>query len=86
MNIKKLPVKLLASPKIVVAQFLNLPGENRMQNLLQRIEKLTAAETDACFETVQKEFAGRHRDLEQVFLRHFNKIENQTEIKVSAFK
>jgi predicted GH43/DUF377 family glycosyl hydrolase len=77
MKIKRNPLKLYASPKAVITQFLSLPGENRISNIIQRVKNLPAHEVELCMEKVMKEFAFRHRNISETFTDHFNKINSQ---------
>lgn len=73
----KLPLKLFASAKAVIAQFLHLPGGNRISNIIQRVKKMTDEEADSSLKKVMKEFAFRHRNIEEIFTDHFNRIHDQ---------
>ena len=73
MKITKSPIKLYASPKAVITQFLSLPGENRISNIIQRVKNLSEDEVESLLEKVMKEFASRHRDIAETFIDHFNK-------------
>src|SRR5450631_2540847 len=77
MKVTKHSIKLYASPKAVIAQFLKLPGESRISNLIQRVKNLSDNEVESLLEKVMKEFALRHRDITSIFTDHFNKINNQ---------
>ena len=61
-------------PKAVITQFLSLPGENRISNIIQRVKSLQADEVQSCLEKVMKEFAFRHRNISEIFIDHFNKV------------
>ncbi len=77
MKVTKSPIKLNASPKAVIAQFLSLPGEGRITNIIQRVKNLNNDEVESLLEKVMKEFASRHRDIKSIFINHFNKINKQ---------
>ena len=77
MKVRKSPIKLYASPKAVIAQFLKLPGETRVNNIIQRIKNLDDNEAKTLLEKVLKEFAHRHHNITSIFTDHFNKINNQ---------
>ncbi|MEP6948742.1 MAG: glycoside hydrolase family 130 protein [Ginsengibacter sp.] len=77
MNITKLPLKLYASPKAVITQFLSLPGENRISDIIQRVRNLHPDEVEFCLEKVMKAFAFRHRNISETFTGHFNKVNAQ---------
>jgi len=63
MKVRKSPIKLYASPKAVIAQFLKLPGETRVNNIIQRIKNLDDNEAKTLLEKVLKEFAHRHHNI-----------------------
>jgi predicted GH43/DUF377 family glycosyl hydrolase len=77
MKITKSPIKLYASPKAVIAQFLKLPGENRISNIIQRVKNLSDVEVESLLKKVMEEFASRHRDITSIFTDHFNTINKQ---------
>lgn len=77
MKVTKHSLKLYASPKAVIAQFLSLPGGNRISNIIRRAEKLNEEEVSLLLEKITKEFAWRHRDITSIFTSHFNRINKQ---------
>jgi predicted GH43/DUF377 family glycosyl hydrolase len=77
MNITKNPLKLYASPKAVIANYLNLPGSNRILNIIRRLQNLTDDEVNILQEELIKNFAGRHRDLKEILLHHFDNVNQQ---------
>ncbi len=77
MKVDKSSIKLFASPKAVIAQFLNLPGESRITNIIRRVKNLSDEDVKYLLEKVMKEFAARHRNIESIFTDHFNKINKQ---------
>jgi len=85
MKITKNSIRLHASAKGVITHFLYLPGKNRINNVIGRLENLTDAEVDGCLEKVMKDFVSRHRNIEEIFLNHFNRIEYQSRIDLSHF-
>ena len=85
MKITKHSIRLNASANAVIANFLYLPGNNRVNNLVHRIKILEETHVDKCFETVMKDFASRHRNIEEVFSNHFKKVENLYDGDLSHF-
>ena len=77
MKVIKNPIRLYASAKAVITQFLHLPGNNRVSNVIKRLTILTEDEAGGGLEKVMSEFAFRHRNIGDTFLDHFNKINNQ---------
>ena len=85
MKITKNPVRLHASAKGVITHFLFLPGNNRISNVIQRVESLTEEEVLSCMNKVMEQFAGRHRNLEDAFINHFNRVNHQDQDDLSHF-
>ncbi len=77
MIVTKNPLKLYASPRAVIANYLHLPGGNRIVNIIQRLWHLSEEEANVLKAELLKKFSGRHRDLEQILLHHFNNINEQ---------
>src|ERR1700741_3353631 len=77
MKITTNPIRLHASAKGVITHFLFLPGNNRISNVIKRVENLSEEEVISCMNKVMKEFAGRHRNIEDAFINHFNRINNK---------
>src|SRR5437773_8906117 len=77
MKITKNSIRLHASAKGVITYFLYLPGSNRISNVIKRVENLTEKEVISCMNNVMKEFSGRHRNIEETFINHFNRLNNQ---------
>lgn len=77
MKITKHPVRLQASAKGVITHFLFLPGNDRISNVIKRVEKLTEEEVVSSMSNVMKKFSGRHRDIKNAFINHFDRINHQ---------
>ncbi len=77
MKVTKNTIRLHASAKGVITSFLFLPGKNRVSNIIKRLECLSEEEVEISFEKVMKNFGSRHRNIEETFLAHFNRINNQ---------
>lgn len=77
MKVNKSSTRLYASPKGVITQFLFLPGTDRVMNIINRLKGLDEEEVIACMDEVMTGFGSRHRNLEETFLHHFNRIKNQ---------
>lgn len=85
MNIIQNSLRLYASPKGVITRFLYLPGIKRISNVVRRVEELSKDDANSCLEKVMKDFAGRHRDIEKTFLKHFRRVEDQYGKSLSHF-
>jgi predicted GH43/DUF377 family glycosyl hydrolase len=77
MKVTKNSIKLYASAKAVIANFLYLPGSNRVSNVIARVKSLSDDDVELCMKKITTDFANRHRDIEEIFLTHFNRINNQ---------
>lgn len=77
MKVVKHSIRLYASSKAVITSFLFLPGNKRIPNIIERVKDLTEEETEASLKNVIRDFAHRHRNIEETFLNHFNRINNQ---------
>ncbi len=62
-----------------------LPGKNRVDNVVKRVQGLADTEVEKCLEKVMKDFIARHRNIEETFLKHFNRIEIQSKLDLSHF-
>ena len=85
MKINKSSVKLFPSANAVITQFLNLPGESRVKNIVEKIKKFTEKEVDESLANVMKEFSRRHRNIEQIFLENFEKVNMQLGNQLDSF-
>jgi predicted GH43/DUF377 family glycosyl hydrolase len=77
MKIKRNPIRLYASAKAVITQFLSLPGENRTSDIIHRVKSLQEDQVTFLLEKVMKEFAFRHRNIQGTFMDHFNTVNTQ---------
>ncbi len=71
MKIKKGAIRLYANPNAVITQFLQLPGDSRVMNIIERVRKLNENEVESLLEKVMQDFSQRHRNISQVFIRPF---------------
>ncbi len=85
MKVNKSSIKLDASPKAVIHQYLYLPGEGRVKNIIERIKGFSETETEEYLSKVIKDFVGRHRNIEEIFLEHFDKVSKQFAGDISMF-
>ena len=77
MKITKKNIRLYASPRAVITQFLHLPGNDRVKNVVQKIEPMDDQTALTCLEKIRKDFAGRHRNIDEIFQENFEKIRMQ---------
>jgi len=73
-KIKRKKVNILGDPGRVIAQQ-HLPGNpDRIARVIQRIVTLSETAASSLLEQVMIDFAERHRDINDIFRRHFNLI------------
>src|SRR5689334_15322176 len=85
MKVIKNSIRLHASAKGVITHFLYLPGKNRIVNVVKRLASLADEEVERCLDKVMKDFIARHRNIEETFLSHFNRIGSQSQLDLSNF-
>ena len=85
MQTNKSATKLYASPEAVINQYLYLPGQNRVSNIIDRITKMDEIAVSQSLANVLKNFESRHRNLQAVFLENFDKVRQQYEGDISSF-
>ncbi|MBC8770064.1 glycoside hydrolase family 130 protein [Arenibacter sp. BSSL-BM3] len=69
-TVQRKDVKFLPDNSRVVARFFN-NGEKRTSELIKRVISLDEAGVDRELDHTLREFAGRHRNISKIFLRHF---------------
>ncbi|HZJ19405.1 MAG TPA: glycoside hydrolase family 130 protein [Pricia sp.] len=69
-NVQRRDVKFVPDSSRVVARFFN-NGEKRTHELIKRVVGLDEPEVNRVLEHTLREFAGRHRNISQIFLNHF---------------
>lgn len=76
MNINKHIIKLQASVKAVITLFLSLPGDERTNNVVQRVADMKEYEVSENVKKLMKAFGNRHRNIRETFAHHFQRVEN----------
>ena len=77
MNIRKNTLRLYASAKAVITQYLTLPGNSRVEHVIMRLEMLNENEVADLLKLIMQEFDGRHRNIKQIFLSHASRTEEK---------
>jgi predicted GH43/DUF377 family glycosyl hydrolase len=85
MEIIKQNIKLYADPKAVITRFLQLPGKERISNIIQRVKDLTEEEAVSFLEKTMNEFASRHRNIEGIFEGNFTRINKEYKNDLKSF-
>ena len=69
-SVQRKDIQFLPDSSRVVARFFN-NGENRTSELIRRVRALDQTGVNRELDHTLREFAGRHRNISQIFLRHF---------------
>jgi predicted GH43/DUF377 family glycosyl hydrolase len=85
MKINKSSIRLYASAEAVINKFLYLPGKDRVKNMIGRLKNFSEAEVHKCLAGVMKDFAARHRNIQDVFQEHFHMASKYFEDDVFSF-
>jgi predicted GH43/DUF377 family glycosyl hydrolase len=76
---------MYASPKVVITQFLSLPGDNRVINVIERIKTFSEEEVKKQLENLTREFGSRHRNIEEIFDKNFNQLNERFSTDLANF-
>ncbi len=71
LNIERLPQEFLSNDRRVITRFFDPGGENRIESVVQRVIRLSEAEVDHTLSQILQRYNPRHRDIGNVFERHF---------------
>lgn len=74
MGIQKNTNHLYADPKAVITQFLHLPGTGRIDNIINRVNKLSEKEVSALYKKLLNDFDSRHRNIKEIFTDNFERL------------
>ncbi len=85
MKVIKGDLKLYANPSAVITQFLQLPGEDRITNIIHRVMQLGDDEVEFMLEKLTKQFGWRHRNIDSIFSDHFSRIYKQYKNELLLF-
>jgi len=81
----KKDLKLYANPAAVITQFLYLPGENRISNIIERVQALREDEVTSLLQKLTTQFGWRHRNIEHIFADHFERINKKFKKRLRHF-
>ena len=74
--LNRLPIQLERNPKRVITR-LFLPGDqNRIRDIIERVCAFSAGEVKTMLAQLQRSFQTLHPDIEDVFLKHFEAVED----------
>ena len=74
LQVKRKRKKFLSESSRVITKFYLPGGEERTMHIITRVLELSEEEVRQNLEQVMVDFATRHRDISQIFNRHFTKI------------
>lgn len=74
-SLKKSTIKLNATLKAVIAHFHQLPNNNRVINIVRRVEALHENKIDIFLEHVMHDFAHRHKNFEKLLMDNFEQVQ-----------
>ncbi len=72
--VKRMDIRFLPDPRRIITRFFHFGDEERIQRTLSRLLALDDAESHAILTQVLKDYASRHRNIANVFLRHFSHL------------
>ncbi|MEP7256880.1 MAG: glycosidase, partial [Flavitalea sp.] len=73
LNVNRTNIRLNPDFKKVIARFFNT-GNERSQALINRIVEMPDSEVENLLKQILFEFAGRYRDIQAIFIKHFELI------------
>jgi predicted GH43/DUF377 family glycosyl hydrolase len=85
MKINKSPIRLYASEKAVILQFLHLPGQERVENVVKKVACFSEEEVGSNLAIAIEEFGSRHRNLINGLSDHFKLVSQQYDGDLSWF-
>lgn len=74
-SLKKSTIKLTATLKAVIAHFHQLPNNNRVINIVRRVEALHENKVDIFLSHVIRDFAHRHKNFEELLMDNFQRVQ-----------
>jgi predicted GH43/DUF377 family glycosyl hydrolase len=74
-SFKKSGTKLTASLNAVIAHFHQLPNNNRVNNIVERVTSLSEDEVEKSLNGVINEFEHRHREVKELLMDNFHRTE-----------
>jgi predicted GH43/DUF377 family glycosyl hydrolase len=75
-QVTRLPIQLLPDSKRVITRFFGPGDENRLKGIIARLLAIPDAEVESLLQTINSSFGPTHRDIDEVFLQHFDKVKH----------
>ena len=85
MEVKKSSIRLYASPRAVIANFLHLPGKSRVQSIVARVQNLDDKEVSQIKNEIISDFGNRHREIEKLLMEHFDNVISSIDVDTQTF-
>jgi predicted GH43/DUF377 family glycosyl hydrolase len=85
MKVIKSQVRLHASERAVIQQFLQLPGKDRVKHVVNRVKGFNEEMVAFYLAKVMNDFGSRHRKFIDGLMEHFKKVSEQYEGDISWF-
>ncbi len=75
MFVSRLSKKFSPNPKRVILQFFNPGSEQRIKNIIERVESLSEVEVVHHLEKIIQDFSFRHLNIKRKLIENYNKVE-----------
>jgi len=70
-RLTRLPDRLVSDDKRVIPRYLDLGSQRRIRDVFFRVNKIDPARARELLREIRRNYAGRHRDLDEAFARHY---------------
>jgi predicted GH43/DUF377 family glycosyl hydrolase len=70
----RLPIRLSPDPRRVITRFFAPGEENRVRDIVERLCRIPHVEVESILERLQSSFQPVHRDIDDVFLKHYEMV------------
>ncbi|MCL5029647.1 MAG: glycoside hydrolase family 130 protein [Bacteroidetes bacterium] len=75
MFVSRLSKRFSPNPERVILQFLNPGSEQRIKNVIERVQSLSESEVSHLFEKITHDFSFRHLNFKHKLIENYNRIE-----------
>jgi predicted GH43/DUF377 family glycosyl hydrolase len=73
-TVQRLPHRIEPDPRRTITRFFNPGGDPRAKAIIERVTRLPAAEAATLLQRVEAEFGGKHRNIREIFLEHYEAV------------
>ena len=74
-HVTRLPIQLLPDSKRVITRFFGPGDENRIRDIIKRLLAIPQGQIESVLASVEGNFRPLHPDIDDVFLQHFEMVE-----------